>query len=323
MRYARRIVRAQAIAAVMGLATVWAGCGGTEAEPSLTPPAAPPAASGAAEAAEVPEVPAVMPGTQIAWGRYKGSQTCLELFANGDAHLNRIGGRRKVQVIGALELDDAAGATRDEKGAHTLRFDVRRVWQARFTSPCRKHHELGEFTEQVSLLGHSFAAGSHALTLRKVDETQLELCAQSCETLERVPTVLHGRWRLPEMSGAREASGQPSGVVLDLDVESSGVASSGVWISVGPERRWAMLTGTTQVTETMPDHFDLHFEATMVDTGKGVTAPPDTKWRKGSTLDLRVERLPEERLRVCRPSASGPACTVLERMFDAYDHDVH
>ena len=304
--------RARALVAILAALACRSGEAPAEADErasALPDPAEPIAAKGDG-ASSAPD-----PAPPIPWGRYRGESTCLELFANGDGHLNLVDASPKIQVLGRMKLEPAAEAPWLD-----LHFEVERIWGARWMSPCRKNHEFGDWREEAFVLGRRFAAGTQSLRLRLLDDAAIELCAETCERLERQPTVLHGRWRRSDFQ-VGEASQRPPGEVLDLEVDERG----GAWLSAGPDAPWVMLSGTMRVRAIdpgrLPDAFELELEVARVEE-RGTIEAHDSTWSAGSVLTLQVRRLAGEALEVCPRGTGEAACSTLDRMFDASAYEL-
>jgi hypothetical protein len=217
----------------------------------------------------------------------------LELFANGDAHLNVVGQGPKLQVLGTMTIEPGEAAA-------PASFAVHRIWRARWTSRCRKDHQTGGWVEEAFALGHRFTPGSHSLTLRSIDERSIEVCAERCEVLEHVETVPHGTWRHPELLPAvhRGPPELPAGTLLSIELHEN---RSTLWFAQGPDRPFARLHGRPRVALTGDDQFSVHVRIDRVSDADDESPMPGV----GSTVLLNATRQRGERLHVCAELDAG------------------
>lgn len=255
------------------------------------PPSAERATAVRAEAARA-EPPAA--ASLTGWWRSDG--LCLELFANGDFELSVMEPGPKVLVMGtAAQVATAADA-------FDLRMTVARIWHARFTGPCRRTHELGEWAEEQEALGVRFAPGGSATLKLARKDGALEVCGASCARLEPAAPVLGGRWRLAGLENAsRPTVTFAAGDLVELAIRSDG-GSAHLW-TAKDATSWDVVDGSATAVPSGPDRFRV------------MLTPRDD----GAAVALEARRLPGERLEVC---ARADRCATLERLFDAYDHDL-
>jgi hypothetical protein len=251
--------------------------------------------------------PAVANVTPVGW--WRSDVVCLELFANGDFELAVPNATPKVMMIGKAKVD----ATKS--GALAVELAVERIWKTRFTGPCRRTHELGEWADSYSSLGLTFEPSkTAALTLKRISDDGIELCGKECAALKRDTPVLGGKW---ERAGFRvnEPTGLARGDLLKLELDIDGHSSS-LW-AANDAASWTTPLGTTVVESLGDDRFTIAFTPRGDETGGGellgVALAP------GKALVLAAQRLAGERIEVC---ASEKRCATLERVFDAYDHDL-
>ena len=307
---------------------VWAlaaGCGvrAGEATPALgTGPARPEVATAAnapgtsapgARPATEPAATASLAASAGLLGWWRGEGTCLELFANGDFEISVFGSGPKRMIMGAASV--AADGE-----AFTLGLSVARIWRARYTGPCRRVHELGGWDDELTELGVAFKPGAAAtLRLQRKGDAQVELCGTSCATLTRDTPVLAGRWRVAGLDAPdRRASGRPEGDLIEIDLSTY---MSHVWMVV-PGDTFATAYGTAEATFVAADRFRVSFTTDRyADLAEG-TVPPlfGAPLAVGATRVLDARRLAGERLEVCD---ADRRCSVLEREFDAYHHDLN
>ena len=273
------------------------------AAPDVTPPepnAPPPEPTAAPD----PSAPLV--------GWWRGDHVCLELFANGDFELSLPQHDPKMVAHGAATLTPAGDVVE-------LRLATARIWRGRFTSPCRKVHELGGWADDLQALGAAFKPGeTTTLKLRRVGDAQIELCGTSCATLTRAIPNLGARWRRAQLTipDRPEAPFAP-GDLLELQLDDS---SAHLWAGL-PGGEIATANGTTAAKFVGPDRFAVTFTVTSfsdLPAGAPFTALGLT-FGAGEPRTLDVRRLAGERIEVC---AAPGRCATLERQFDAYHHDL-
>ncbi len=240
--------------------------------PRVATPAAPPTA---------PVVAAPAAWSAVGWWRSDG--LCFELFANGDFHLTLMGAAPKAQILGTAKLP----------GGDRAELTVTRIWQARFTGPCRRTHQLGQWIDSKDALGITFKPGATLpLTLARLDDDHVELCGKTCAKLARETPALTGRWRRAGM----ESPPWTTGDLLELKL---GATSSHLWIGAA-DGEHDTIRGQATARYVGADRFSI-----TLTTGE-------------RSLELTARRLPGERLELC-----ADRCSTLERQFDAYHHDVH
>lgn len=306
----------------MGLAAV-VGCdgGGASVAPQGAPAVASPEtvavtgglstppveATGESAAPARPEDPTALVG----W--WRGPQTCLEIFNNGDFELTD-NGEPKVMVMGKASV--TAG-----DGGFALALATERVWRARFTGPCRKVHETGDFKQEHAVLGVTFKPGeSGALKLRRTGADTVELCGDRCEPLKRDTPALGARWRRDKLEYPdRPEVGWAAGELLELDIDDT---LGHVWVGRAGGKFGTMYAKTV-VRYVEPDAFVValtperyHVDADIL---KETPSALGVAFAVGGTQELRVRRLAGERIEVC---GAERQCATLVRQFDAYDHDI-
>ncbi len=227
------------------------------------------------------------PSVAAAWsavGWWRSDSLCFELFANGDFHLTLMGAAPKAQILGTAKLP----------GGDRAELSVTRIWQARFTGPCRRTHQLGQWVDSKDALGVTFKPGaSLTLTLARIDDDHVELCGKTCAKLSRETPALTGRWRRAGM--ASPTTPWMTGDLLELDLGPT----SHLWIGAA-DGKHDTIRGQATARYVGADRFSI-----ALTTGE-------------RSLDLTARRLPGERLELC-----ADRCSTLERQFDAYHHDVH
>ncbi len=280
------------------------------AESAVAEPASTPAPAG-----EPTAVPTPTPALPVGW--WRSDSLCLELFEHGDFELSIMGrGGPKAMVMGAARTSDA----QTPSSTQTVELDVRRIWHARYTGPCRKIHELGGFVEEESALGLRFEPGTSAtVTLTRIGKDELKLCGEDCQTLRRETPILGARWR----KAGFEHPSNPTvsvevGDLLEFDLDDS---SAHVWAALGGEDI-ATVYGTATTKFTGPDRFSITFEPNGVtDQGKDAAISLwGAELRAGRSAKFSAHRLPEQRIEICD---AAKHCVTLERQFDAYHHDLH
>lgn len=274
-----------------------------ESGPLQSPPAA------SAEPAAPAESPAP---TTVPRGWWRGAGVCLELFANGDFEISVFGSDPKVLVFGGARLTPAG------PDAFAVELTAAKIWKGRFTSPCRRHSELGDWAESQDVLGVRFTPGGvSSLTLRRAGEDALELCGERCETLRRETPILGARWRRAGLANpSHPTSPWAPGDLLELDL---GEGSSHVWTG-GEGAQPATAYGDAVVTSLGDDRFRVDFTPRFfADIPPGATPTLfDTPLPAGQTRTLSARRLPDQKLEAC----DGAHCATLERQFDAYEYRV-
>ncbi len=267
--------------------------------PVVATPAAPPAAA----------KPKAVPPT----GWFRSDSLCLELFANGDFELAVMGSGPKVLVIGGAKLAEAGD------GAFTAELAVQRIWRARYTGPCRRTHQTGDFIDEKQALGITFAKGATAeLRLARKDDDHVELCAQQCATLERDTPALGSRWRVAGLENpSAPTSAFTAGELLEIAIEPDGY-SAHVW-AAKDAKSWNDPYGAMTVEFRGDDRFAIEFtpgDSGDIAGGARVLGEPLVR---GVPVTFAARRLPNERLEVC---TTPDHCATLDRAFDAYDHDI-
>ena len=284
------------------LAAANAGGVGETAEPARSEAAATGAAAGAGDDR----------GGLVGW--WRGPQTCVELFANGDFELVD-NAEPKVMVMGK------ASVTAGDGGAVNLGLATERIWKGRFTGPCRKVHELGDFKQEHEVLGVRFKPGeAGALTLKRTGEATVELCGARCEALTRDTPALGARWRRARMDYPdRPEQGWAAGELLELDLNTT---LGHVWVGRANGKFGTMYARLT-VKYVGPDTFTVtlaperyHVDADILQETPSALG---VAFAVGGTQELQVRRLAGERIEVC---GAASQCATLERQFDAYDHGI-
>ncbi len=271
----------------------------------LSTPPVPVAGESAAPAS--PEDPAALVG----W--WRGQQTCIEIFKNGDFELTD-NGEPKVMVMGKASV--TAG-----DGGFALALATERVWRARFTGPCRKVHETGDFKQEHEVLGVTFKPGeSGSLRLRRTGADTVELCGDRCEPQKRDTPALGARWRRDKLEYPdRPEAAWAAGDLLELDIDDT---LGHVWVGRAGGKFGTMYAKTV-VRYVGPDAFVVtltperyHVDADII---KETPSALGVTFAVGGTQELRVRRLAGERIEVCGVEKQ---CATLVRQFDAYDHDI-
>lgn len=259
---------------------------------------APVAATTDALAAATTDAPAATTtDAAAAWsgvGWWRSDALCFELFANGDFELSLMSDTPKVQVLGTAKL-----IPRDAEHL-AVKLVVTRIWRARYVSPCRRTAELGRWINSQNALGVAFKRSAGAeLTLKRVDDTHIELCGQTCATLKRATPVLAGRWRgagydYPDHPAKPWAVGE----LLELSLDD---ASTHIWIGQ-----------TAGAIDTVDGHVKIRF----IDADRFAV----TLIAADIAHAFTATRLAGERLNVC---GANKRCATLERQFDSYEYDLH
>jgi hypothetical protein len=265
------------------------------ATPELPPPPPPPA----------PNDPAALVG----W--WRGDEVCLELFANGDFELSLLHRGPKLMAMGAATIT-AAG------DGFELKLSTARIWKTRFTGPCRKIHEYGDWTDAHSFLDVPFKPGdTSTLKLKRLGDDRVELCGERCTTLSRGTPHLGARWRRAGLPYPDRADPPiEPGDLLELKLSQN---LAHLWAGL-PDRKHATVYGKSSVEYVSPDRFNITFTAEwFADLPQGVT--PEAlghKFAEGDRRSFTARRLAGERLELC----AGERCTTLERQFDGSSHDL-
>jgi hypothetical protein len=223
-------------------------------------------------------------------GWWRSDALCLQLFANGDFELSIMKpGYPKVQVLGSATVHGDA-----------VTLNVKRIWQGRWTSACRKVVKSGQWIDSTEALGVTFAPKKQAtLKLQRVDDGHVELCATDCVALHADTPVLVGRWRRADM----EYPDQPkrpwrAGDLLELGLdEHPDLYESHLWVGKAGTK-FDEIQATGDVKYVSPDRF-------AITIGKRA---------------LTARRLPDERLEVCD---APNHCGTLERQFDPDHYDLN
>lgn len=239
-----------------------------------------------------PRVATPPPQAWSAVGWWRSDSLCFELFANGDFELSLMGATPKAQILGAAKL------TGGDRAA--VQLSVTRIWNARFTGPCRRMHELGRWVDSRDALGITFKPGAtETLTLARIDDDHVELCGKTCAKLARATPVLAGRWRRAGMeSPTNPTTPWTIGELLELEL---GPTSSHVWIGADGGRL-DTIRGQAKARFLGADRFAIALTSGELE------------------LELGARRLTRERLELC---GADRRCSTLERQFDAYHHDLH
>jgi hypothetical protein len=161
--------------------------------PSLAKTAEPDEQRSSPDKAKADVAPSVKDARPLGW--WRSSSVCLELFDNGDFELSSRGRGPKVLVMGRVEEVESTGREQ------TLRLAVKRIWRTRWATPCQKFHEFGTWADEEKILGHTFSPDSVAsVTVERLGDDGLRLCAEACIELKKETPKLGGRWRRPEGS---------------------------------------------------------------------------------------------------------------------------
>ena len=256
----------------------------------------------------VPPKPALEdPRGLIGW--WRGDNTCIELFKNGDFELidNR---RPKVMLMGKVGVTASAGG-------FSLALAVERIWSARYLSNCRKIHRSGDFKESHGVLGVPFNNGeSGTLQLRRTGDATAELCGTVCEGVKRETPHLGARWRREGMDQPGHADSKwGAGELLELDLDE---VSGHLWIGRA-ERKFGRLTARMATRYVGPDEFVVTVTPSRyevdVDTLDESPGALGVTFAVGGTQELGVRRLSGERVEVCGPVKP---CVTLKRQFDSH-----
>jgi hypothetical protein len=273
----------------------------------VTDPAAPPPPI----VAPTPPPPAPNdPAGLVGW--WRGDEVCLELFANGDFELSSMHAEPKRMAMGAATITPTGDG-------FELKLATARIWKARFTGPCRKVHEYGDWTDSHGFLGVPFKPGETVtLKLRRLGDDKVELCSERCTTLTRSTPHLGARWRRASLPYPDRADPPiEPGDLLELKLDQGNLAH--LWAGL-PDRKHATVYGKSSVEYVSPDRFNVTFTAEwFADLPEGVT--PEALGYTFATGDRRsftARRLAGERLEVC----AGERCVTLERQFDGSNHDL-
>ena len=175
----------------------------------------------------------LVPTDAVLFGRWRGKTVCLDLFANGDFELSMIG-RRSGKAV-------AIGRAKHAKksGPQAIALEVDRIWVSRWVTACRKRNERGRFVDTRRALGVELKAGSPTtVTVRRLPDQKIELCAEACEVLIPDAPLLGGLWRRPKDSPPAKTGDI---VRLDLSVGGHGTVVFVVW----PTAQWALRHYTT------------------------------------------------------------------------------
>lgn len=254
----------------------------------------------ASVAAEPPNADQPEDDRPIGW--WRGDSVCLELFDNGDFELSDLGGKGpKVLVMGRV------GSVEDAGGKQQLALEVARIWRARWAGPCRKRHQLGGWVDEHRVLGRAFAKGQNAsVTVQRLDEETLELCADACVELHEEAPVLGARWRRPENSELEL-------VELELDQTVSKIV-------VDDGGRLPTIYGKADATLVADDTFELTFEPdASIPGGAKKSTLFGAPLREGQTRTFTARRLAQQRLEICDQSKH---CATLQRQFEAHHYDL-
>jgi hypothetical protein len=262
-----------------------------------SPTAAPAAAPAATAASRAPA------------GWWRGESVCLELFVNGDFELALLRDP-KVLVMGRAQV------TVREGGASTADLSVERIWRARFTGPCMKVHELGDWIDDAQALGTRFTKSAVTkLQLKQVSDDELEVCGETCETLKRDKPQIGGRWRVAGLENPNRPPGPYTrGDMLELDFGRNGW--SRLW-AAKTESTFADVVGSAKAESLGDDRFAISFTpGEDADTSAGDVL--DRALKRGTAIHFTARRMPGEKLEIC----AIERCATLERQLDAYDHDI-
>jgi hypothetical protein len=264
---------------------------------------------------EVPVLEAPERGDGRPVGRWKSDTLCLETFANGDFELSIMNPRSaKALVMGAARV------VATEQVSVTMELEVRRIWHARWTGKCRKEHEFGGFVDQERALGLTFEKGKPVnLKLTVIGDDELEVCGQSCVTLQREIPNLGGRWRIAGLEYPNNPKAiWKKGDMLELDIDES---SGHLWVGIEP-KKIGTVYGGVDVESLGADEFSLSFtpDGTMDDDAGREPQLWGNVLRKNDFAGFSARRLADQRLEVCDVSEH---CATLERQFESDSHDLH
>lgn len=255
-----------------------------------------------------PPRPAVEdPQGLIGW--WRGVDTCIEIFNNGDFELID-NGRPKVMLMGKVR------ATAKD-GGFSLELATERIWSGRYMSNCRKVHRSGAFKETHGVLGVPFKIGeTRTLQLRRTGEATVELCGTVCEALKRETPHLGARWRResPDSLGHPDSKWEV-GELLELDIEE---ASGHLWIGRA-EHKFGRLMAKIVARHVGPDQFVVTVTPERYDLEASTIAESPSAlgltFAVGGTQELAVRRLAGERVEICGPAEP---CVTMTRQFDSH-----
>jgi hypothetical protein len=225
-------------------------------------------------------------------GWWRSPDVCLQLFANGDFELSVMSETGpKLQAMGAALV---TGHGSD----YVAKLDIQRVWASRYIGVCHKTNISGRWIDKLTALGRDFATKTKAeLTIKRIGDTQIEVCATACARLDRAEPKLAGKWRRAKLDDpAHPTITWGVGEVIYLDLASYGAY---VWVGTAA-KKFDEITGTSTVRYVAPDRFDIEL---AIDK---------------ATRHFTVTRLTGERLSVCE----GTRCGVLDHEFDSSSTDL-
>lgn len=264
-------------------------------------PTPPPSEDIVAEPEPPAATPRPAPAAHLPTGRWTSDGLCLEVFGSGELELSFQARPPKVLVMGVAttELD---GETM------VARFEVGRIWRARYSTACRTEHHFGQFAEEHGGLGVLFVPGETvALRLTRRGTDELELCAEECVTLTRDERVLRGRWRAADYHRPVEpARPLVPGEVLEF---AFGVTAH-IWLVATPSTHRSILVDA-EVQLGAGDTFAVTL--TPREAAENMLGAPIAQ---GVARAFQVQRQGGQRIEVC----SGAHCSTLEREFDSSAH---
>ena len=249
----------------------------------------------------------------VAFGRWKGDEVCLDLFANGDFELSvfRKEGA-KVVVLGS------AKQTTSKKNETTLELSVSKIWSARWVSRCRRDHQTGDWINAQRALGVEFRPEQKmSLVLRKLRGGRVELCAKTCAALTIDAPLLGGDWRRTPPKDTVEPVKPGDLTRLDISIGRGGNIG---FAKTEDTSLWSNIYGDATVKHVEADTFHLTFKRNRDSNDlKGPTTILGVEIPLGVFVHFQLRRLPNQRLEIC--GAEGQ-CITLERAFDAYSHEL-
>lgn len=282
----------------------------------------------------------VQPESPSPLGRWKGAHTCIELLANGDVELSLPSQTPKILVMGRSAIRV------DAKNPKRFHIEVQQpsIWQAGYTSSCRKVHETGHFIQSVNILGSEVIADQTAFfTFEIISAREAELCAskvgetmpknptRACERLTKDVPLLRILWHRAE----RDASGTPippksARQKTYIGISQISTFSPGDLLALDLAARSQTISLKTsndklqrvrievQISPTEPDIFRLEVHV-LQDQGNDVLATPvhvlGTLLEHGTTMTWTAKRLPNQGLELCGSEAN---CQILYRHFGRY-----
>ncbi len=251
-------------------------------------------------------------------GRWRSDSLCIELFANGDFEISLPSKTQGKRLIMGL-----ANISHKSEGKYILALQVHKIWQARWTSRCRKVHQTGKWLDSAPVLGMILKPESTAPFKLSLTGSSATLCTlekpEECQELQKDTPHLGLAWNAKQRKDwAREppanSSAPKNGTIAGLQLGNPGSITI-----VSQPGELTSLRGEFSLRSTTADVFQLRF--TPDDPLPDAPALPTLlglKLEVQSPTLFKATRLANQQIEVCGAPAH---CVHLQRYFDAYAWD--